>query len=101
MAGLKYDTGTMRETASKYREIARTMTKLQNTLKKQIADLKSVYWKSDAGDAFQKMYEGNWADNVNKYVAVLDEMANQLDTAANEYDKITVELKQIEGVSVR
>jgi hypothetical protein len=46
------------------------------------------------------MYEDGWADNVDKYVAVLNEMARQLDAAANEYDKVTAKLKEIEGVSI-
>jgi WXG100 family type VII secretion target len=100
MADLKYDTETMRITATNYRTIATTMSSLQKTLKKQIADLKAVYWKSDAGTAFQDMYEDGWADNVDKYVAVLNEMARQLDAAANEYDKVTAKLKEIEGVSI-
>ena len=100
MADLRYDTETMRTTAAKYRNIATTMSGLQNTLKKQIEDLKSVYWKSDAGTAFQAMYENGWADNVNKYMAILNEMARQLDIAANEYDKVTAKIKEIEGSSI-
>jgi WXG100 family type VII secretion target len=100
MAELKYDTGMMRETASNYRKIAGTMTDLEKSLKNQIADLKNVFWKSDAGTAFQNMYEDGWANNVDKYVAVLNEMAGQLEIAANEYDKISAKLREIEGISV-
>ena len=52
MPDLKYDTEMMRTTASNYREIASTMLSLEEILKKQIADLKYAYWKSDAGTAF-------------------------------------------------
>lgn len=100
MADLKYDTEAMRTTANNYRKIATTMSELQNKLKRQIGDLKDVYWKSDAGTAFQDMYEDGWADNVNKYMAVLNEMAEQLDAAANEYDKVTEKLKAIDGISI-
>lgn len=100
MADLKYDTETMKNTANKYRDIANTMTDLQKILKNQIADLKNIYWKSDAGTAFQEMYENGWADNVDKYVAILNEMAKQLDAAYIKYDLVTAKLKEIEGVSI-
>lgn len=100
MADLKYDTEMMRTTAQNFNDIADRMTTLKESLAKQIDDLKSVYWKSDAGSAFQDMYKDGWASNVDKYVAVLNEMASQLQQAASEYDKITDKLKEIEGVSV-
>ena len=100
MADLKYDTEAMRTTASNYRNIATKMSELQEKLKSQIDDLKNIHWKSDAGTAFQDMYEDGWANNVNKYMIVLNEMAEQLDAAANEYDKVTEKLKEIEGISI-
>lgn len=100
MPDLKYDTETMRDTATKYREIATTMQDLQKTLKKEIEDLKNNYWKSAAGTAFQEMYEEGWSTNVDKYVKILEEMARQLDKAANDYDDITVKLNAIEGVKI-
>lgn len=100
MPDLKYDTEMMRTTASNYRKIIKTMSDLKDQLKEQISDLKSIYWRSEAGNAFQDMYEDGWANNVDKYVAVLDEMAMQLDKAAEEYDTVTAKLKEIEGISV-
>lgn len=100
MADLKYDTETMRTVANSYRETAVTMGNLEKKLKKQIADLKDIYWKSDAGTAFQEMYEEGWADNVDDYIAVLNEMARQLDKAANDYDTVTAKLNCIDGISI-
>lgn len=100
MADLKYDTATMRNTASNYKEIAVKLSRLETVLKNQITELKSTYWKSDAGNAFQDLYEEGWAKNVDKYVKLLDEMAGQLDKAANDYDSVTAELRKIEGVYI-
>ena len=100
MPDLKYETEHMYYTSSKYRKIASTMLSLQKTLKKEIEDLKNTYWKSDAGDEFQKMYQDGWSGNVDKYVATLNEMADQLDKAAREYDKVTAKLREIEGISI-
>ena len=99
MADLKYDTITMRKTASFYKDIAWRMRNLSSTLKKQITMLKDECWKSDAGTAFLKMYEDGWADNVEKYVLILEEMAVQLNQAAQEYDTVTAKLREIEGIS--
>jgi len=93
MADLKYDTLTMRETAHKYREIAINLRDLQISLQKHIHDLKNTYWKSDAGAAFQSMYDDDCVKNLDKYVAVLDEMAGQLDKAARDYDSVTSKLQ--------
>lgn len=100
MADLKYDTETMRDVASEYREIAERMGKLEVILKRSIEDLKNTHWKSDAGRGFQNMYEEGWVSNVDKYILVLNEMARQLDHAANEYDTVTDKLTGIEGVSL-
>lgn len=100
MADLKYDTDSMRTVASEYRAIAEKMSTLEVTLKNAISELKDEYWRSDAGDAFQEMYEEDWAKNVDKYVLVLGEMARQLDIAADDYDQVTARLREIDGISV-
>ena len=56
MAKLKYDTDTMRRTARRYKEKAVELQKVKDDLKKMISSLKEEDWKSDAGDAFMKMY---------------------------------------------
>lgn len=101
MPDLKYDTEMMRTVAGEYRDIAKTMNTLEKSLKKQISDLKGIYWKSDAGDAFQEAYEDGWANNVDKYVAVLNEMASQLDKAAGDYDSVTKKLNRIDGITIK
>lgn len=100
MADLKYDTDTMRGVATKYRDVANRLRMLGADLKKQIVDLKNVHWKSNAGTAFQNMYEEGWMNNVEKYILVLQEMAKELDNAALAYDMVTDKLKEIDGISV-
>lgn len=100
MPDLKYETQKMRETATKYREVAADLTSIKDNLTKQLTDLKNTDWQSDAGKEFQNMYDDGWTKNVNKYVDVLKEMATQLDNAANEYDTVTEKLKKIDGVTI-
>ena len=100
MADLKYDTEEMRKTAGKYREIAKDLNKVKEDLKKQISDLEAVDWRSDAGKAFMDMYEDSWATNVEKYIAVLKEMARLLERAAVDYEGINRYLRQIPEVKI-
>lgn len=97
---MKYDTEEMRNSAKRYRETAEKLITVKNELKQHITDLKNTHWKSDAGTAFQEMYEDTWATNVDKYAAVMNEMAGQLEHAASDYDSITDKLRTIEGVSI-
>ena len=97
---LKYDTEELRNSAKRYRETAEKLTQVKKELKKSISDLKNVYWKSTAGTAFQDMYEETWAVNVEKYAAVMKEMAGQLDKAAADYDDVTNKLKNIDGIDI-
>ncbi len=86
--------------AQNYREVSEKLESLRKELKNKIEDLKNTDWRSDAGRAFMEIYEDNWSSNVEKYAAVLKEMAGQLERAASEYDSVTDKLKAIEGISV-
>lgn len=100
MLDLKYDTDVMRQTAVNYSEAAATMLELGTELERQIADLKSTYWRSEAGEEFQNLYKNDWMKSVEKYAAVLQELSNELQHAAGDYDTVTEKLRRIEGISV-
>lgn len=85
----------MRESAKTYKETAQKLESVKENLKKQIHDLKNTHWKSDAGEAFMEEYEETWAVNAEKYAAVMREMADQLERAANDYDTVTDKINQI------
>ncbi len=95
MPDLKFNTEDMRNSAQQYRSIAEELANVKKTLKQQISDLKDIYWKSEAGEEFMNLYEDTWAVNVDKYVAVLEEMADILDRAAKDYDSITGKISEI------
>ncbi len=100
MPDLQYDTGELRRSAKRYRDSADKMKKVKTELQKSISDLKTVHWKSEAGTAFQEMYENTWSVNAEKYAAVMEEMASQLERAAEDYDDVTRKLKSIEGIDI-
>lgn len=86
---LRYDTDYMRTSATKLDSTATQMLQVKSRLNTSINSLVANYWKSDAGDAFKETYSSDWGNNVDKYVAVLREMAKMLRRAANEYDAVT------------
>lgn len=92
MADLKYDTEQLAQSASKYREAAEIMNSVKQDLKTKVAALKDVHWQSTAGEAFMAMYQDTWAESVDKYVAVLNKMAELLDRAVQDYDSVTDKL---------
>lgn len=100
MPDLQYDTECMRKSAKTFYEKAELLITVKDDLKKQIDDLKSIYWQSDAGDAFMNMYKDTWADNVEKYAAVLKEMSKLLEKAADDYDEVSKEAANLDGFSI-
>lgn len=92
---LRYDTEKMRSSAKKYESIADKMVSVKNDINSQVKKLVANDWRSDAGDAFSEMYSADWGKNVDKYVAVLRELAKMLEKAAREYDEVTKLAKQI------
>lgn len=86
---LRYDTDAMRTAANKYEAQADKMLTVKNGLNKSIDTLVSEHWRSDAGKAFEQTYSADWGQNVDKYVAVLMELAKMLRKVASEYDAVT------------
>lgn len=85
MADLKFDIDAFRVAEQSYINTAGNMDELKRKLEGQIEGLKNTYWKSAGGEAFMELYENEWAANVDKYVAVLNEMSVLLGTVRNAY----------------
>lgn len=95
MADLAFNTEELCGTAKVFRENAESMLKLKDDLRAKIQDLKDVNWKSTGGAAFQELYEDNWSKNVEKYGAMLKEMARMLDDAAKDYEALADKASQL------
>jgi WXG100 family type VII secretion target len=94
---LRYDTQVMRTQADKFEKTAAKMAQVKKDLNTSIDKLVSEYWQSDAGTAFENTYSSDWGNNVDQYIAVMNEFAKMLRKAASEYDEVT---KVAEKVSV-
>lgn len=82
---LRYDTEAIGKAISEYKDIATNMDELKTELSKLFESLKNDDWKSKAGEAFANKYEDNWAANVDKYIAVVNELADILEYVNNNY----------------
>lgn len=82
---LRYDTDAITKVINEYRTIATDMDKLKKDLSNLFVQLKDEDWKSKAGEAFSNKYEENWAENVDKYIAVVNELANILEHVNDNY----------------
>lgn len=82
---LRYDTGAIDTAITDYREIAAEMDEIKTELSRLFEQLKEEDWKSKAGEAFSNKYEESWAENVDKYIAVVNELANILEYVNTNY----------------
>lgn len=86
---LRYDTAAIRSAAGGYVALANEMERIKNRLNKSIDELVMQNWRSAAGRAFEETYSADWSQNVDKYIAVLNEFAKMLRKVAVEYDAVT------------
>lgn len=82
---LRYDTEAINTAITDYREIVTEMDELKTELSKLFEQLKDEDWKSKAGEAFSNKYEEGWAANVDKYIAVVNELADILEYVNTNY----------------
>ena len=95
MPDLKFNLDEFDRAVSGYRDTAKNISELKDTLTKHIDDLKSIYWQSKGGDAFMKKYNDGWVHVVDKYIAVLGEFAQMIQQARNEYAEVEEQARQI------
>lgn len=86
---LRYDTAAIRSAAGAYAAQADAMEGIKKKLNESIDELVTQNWRSAAGRAFEETYSADWSQNVDKYIAVLNEFAKMLRKVAEEYDAVT------------
>lgn len=96
---LRYDTEAISKAITEYRDIATEMDTLKKELSTLFVQLKDEDWKSKAGEAFSEKYEEDWAANVDKYTAVVNELANILEHVNTNYYEPLVE--RAEGLQLQ
>jgi len=95
MYDLKIDTDFMQTTIDEYQNIYEDILALKDCLTKEMENLKSVYWQSEAGNAFFDKYNAGWADNVEVYLNVVLFLKDQLQKAKGSYEGLCIAADKI------
>lgn len=92
---LQFNVEDLRGEADKIAKIADDLDKCRKKLAKNLDTLKED-WVSDAATKFFGSIDGDWETAVAHYVEMLDDLATQLRFAANKYDPLEDEYRNIE-----
>lgn len=92
---LKFDVDAFSTAINEYNSVSEELMKIKCDLETQLQNLKDGYWKTQAGEAFLNQYNQGWADNVQKYILVLQELAKLLKRAQSDYSQLECEIKNI------
>lgn len=92
---LKFDVDAFSTAINEYNSVAEELMKIKCDLETHLQRLKDEYWQTQAGQAFLDKYNQGWADNVKKYILVLQELANLLKRAQSDYAQLEDEIKNI------
>lgn len=101
MADFKIDTSTFTAVKQSYTDAScgsygsGGMMDIVNHLNQQINNLQNINWKSDASQLFYKKYNNQWAENVKKYVAVIDCMSDLISKAQSSYENLATEAEKL------
>ena len=85
---LRFDIAAFSDAVKEYQDLIEDMEKVQKTLEQELLELKNTYWKSEAGEKFQKQYEQNWKKNVETYTQFLSHLKETLESAREQYQAL-------------
>lgn len=101
MADFKIDTSAFTAVKTSYTEASHGsdglggMMGIVKSLNSKIEDLQNAKWKSDASQLFFQKYNNQWAENVKKYVAVIDCMSELIAKAQSSYENLAAEAEKL------
>lgn len=85
---LGFDTAVLKKAAKEYAGVATDLRSIAKKLDSLLQQLESSGWTTPAGTAFHEMTNTNWAQNIEKYAALLDTLNKILVKAADEYEDL-------------
>lgn len=94
MADLKFDCEAFATAIADYKSVAESLRQTKDDLVAKMDNLKAC-WQSDAGTAFDSFYNDNWVSHVDLYVTVLEQLAELLQKACDEYQTLEEKIPKI------
>lgn len=84
---LKFDVSAISSMRSKLQETSTELSELSTTLLSEIEILKQS-WKTPAGEVFVEKFDTGWADEVTKYISIIDAVNQLLSVAETHYAEV-------------
>ena len=91
---LKFDVEEIREMRNKINSTSSDLRNLKNRLLKEIEELKGD-WKTPAGKKFFENVDADWAQQVDKYLKVIEAVDELLEVAEKAYKEVEEEAKKL------
>ncbi len=84
---LKFDVSAISSMRSKLQDTSTKLSNLSTTLLGQVETLKQS-WKTPAGEVFVEKFDTGWADQVQKYITIIDAVDQLLSVAETHYAEV-------------
>ena len=91
---LHYNVEEMRAQANKITQIKTDLKKSKDSLTTNL-DLLRTEWVSDSATKFFSEYDSSWVQYIDKYCAMLEEVARELNWSANQYEQLTTDFGNV------
>lgn len=95
MRDLEVNLDVMQETIRKYSSLITELRETRETLRNHIEELRDEAWVSQAGTVFQEKFSSQWSQDLDKYIASLEHLKNNLVTACKEYGELEEKARKI------
>lgn len=95
MVNLKFDIDQFDAAIREYDEIKTTISQRKAAIEQEISSINTTDWNTKAGDKFKEISEGDWAEHIDQFAVVLDELKVILQTAKNDYQTVEERLKEL------
>lgn len=84
---LKFDVSAISSMRSKLQDTSTELSELSTTLLGEVDTLKQS-WKTPAGEVFVEKFDTGWAEQVQKYITIIDAVDQLLSVAETHYAEV-------------
>ena len=91
---LMFDVSKIKSMRSKLKTTATDLSDLSTTLLTEVETLKQS-WKTPAGEVFIEKFDTGWADEVKKYIEIIDAIDQLLEIAETNYSEVEEEANKL------
>lgn len=95
---LKFDIEELRKMKNKLGETASDLDSEKEEVLKGIDELKE-HWETPAGKKFIEEVDLGWADEVDRYIRIIEGVQQLLDEAIKEYEKVVDKVDRLKFYS--